>query len=149
MTQLALEIPIKSATGVVVSNMIERSKLQIAVIASICAISLTGCGSEGTTINYSGPYDEEVTACGSIASGGVLRSDDGVPSRIWIDKVEAEQKIVSPDHLLVTYEVSGETHATDASGEQVYAWDCHLSYDFDSRVLTATLGSFEHVVKGQ
>lgn len=125
-------------------NRFNLRSIGIAVLG-VSMLTLTACNADAVDITYEGPYGGEVAACSEIASGGLLRSDDGVPSRIWIDLVFADQSEVSASGAVIRYTVSGRTHATDASGEQVYEWDCELTKSFFDKNLNATLISFKKV----
>lgn len=109
--------------------------------AALALLALSACGSGRVEIQYSGPLAGEVTACAEIASAGALRSDDGVPGRIWIDSVIAEQ--TSGDSSLILYSIQGATHAMDGSGEKVYEWECALQKDIREMRLIAQLQFFE------
>jgi hypothetical protein len=93
-------------------------------------------------IDYRGPFSEEVATCVQIASAGALRDDTGVPSRIWVDSVEAAQTDLSTDGLQISYTVDGKTHTDDAAGTHTYDWSCTLKLDIEDRTLTARLSSF-------
>lgn len=115
--------------------------LQTTGAGALLLLALTACSAEGTVVSYSGPYDGEVAACAEIASAGALRQDRGVPSRIWVDMVEAEQTDVSGDGNFIRYVVTGVTHAT-APEEHRYEWKCVLEKDLLSMTLTAKLDTF-------
>ncbi|MBN9240378.1 MAG: hypothetical protein J0J03_11935 [Leifsonia sp.] len=109
---------------------------------ALLSLGLAGCASDAVSIDYRGPHTGEVAACAEMASAGTYRQDDGVPSRVWIDQVKIVQSSGSDTDNL-NFKVEGVTHATDASGEQRYHWQCELTKDLLERRLTATLTVFD------
>lgn len=104
-----------------------------------CVLVVSGCIADTTVkVNYSGTFQQVVSACAELASAGRYRDDPSMPAAVTVEIDTAEQTVAGPNIDIFEYEVAGST-LVEGDGTARYDWRCHVAVDYVESSLQARL----------